>query len=409
MSDNQQRSLRSSDLKARTLQQDLELSRSELLTLQSEFEGYKASISSVRRQQKSRSDESSLEIEKNERLRLEKLVEQLRSKLQETSDNLQVAHSEKEVMSEELERLQMRHSQVVSDLHDTEHQWRSRFDQFSLEQSSNSTEHVETIKQLTMQNEMLTQTFKDQMKLLQEEHTRSMEMLQRQLDSQEHQVFQLETQLRSAPTPTLPNTASSSSIDEMANQVVEYVRDPRAVERQSGEGMENTDYDCRKQSIQSPLIPFEQLINSPQQDDTSSIKTIESDYEYTLKQNLAASQTKIEHLSELLNESEATVMRLTEQAKILKGEIRRMERNQEREKEISNMEYLKNIILKFLTLPVCDERVQLIPVLCTMLKFSPDEKDDLMKIASGGDGTGPPQGNGAAGWGTYLHRWSGLT
>ena len=43
---------------------------------------------------------------------------------------------------------------------------------------------------------------------------------------------------------------------------------------------------------------------------------------------------------QLLNESEATVMRLTEQAKILKEEIRRMERNQAREKEISNMEYL---------------------------------------------------------------------
>jgi hypothetical protein len=49
---------------------------------------------------------------------------------------------------------------------------------------------------------------------------------------------------------------------------------------------------------------------------------------------------------QLLNESEATVMRLTEQAKLLKGEIRRMTRNQERETSVSNMEYLKNIVLK---------------------------------------------------------------
>ena len=49
---------------------------------------------------------------------------------------------------------------------------------------------------------------------------------------------------------------------------------------------------------------------------------------------------------QLLNDSEATVMRLTEQAKILKEEIRRMERNQAREKEISNLEYLKNITYK---------------------------------------------------------------
>ena len=39
-------------------------------------------------------------------------------------------------------------------------------------------------------------------------------------------------------------------------------------------------------------------------------------------------------------------MRLEEQAKILKEEIRRLERNQQREKEAANMEYLKNILLK---------------------------------------------------------------
>ena len=39
-------------------------------------------------------------------------------------------------------------------------------------------------------------------------------------------------------------------------------------------------------------------------------------------------------------------MRLTEQAKVLKEEIRRQERNQQRENAISNMEYLKNVIFK---------------------------------------------------------------
>jgi len=47
-----------------------------------------------------------------------------------------------------------------------------------------------------------------------------------------------------------------------------------------------------------------------------------------------------------MNESEAHVMRLTEQAKILKEEIRRLERNVIREKETQNMEYLKNILMK---------------------------------------------------------------
>ena len=47
-----------------------------------------------------------------------------------------------------------------------------------------------------------------------------------------------------------------------------------------------------------------------------------------------------------MNDSEATVLRLTEQARILKEEIRRMERNQTRETAVSNMEYFKNIMFK---------------------------------------------------------------
>lgn len=38
-----------------------------------------------------------------------------------------------------------------------------------------------------------------------------------------------------------------------------------------------------------------------------------------------------------------------EQVKVLKEEVRRLDRNQEREKHLANMEYLKNIILKVCT------------------------------------------------------------
>ncbi|VDM91521.1 unnamed protein product [Litomosoides sigmodontis] len=55
---------------------------------------------------------------------------------------------------------------------------------------------------------------------------------------------------------------------------------------------------------------------------------------------------QLEHTRELLNESEATNARLTEQTKLLKEEIRRMERDRERENHLSNTEYLKNVIMK---------------------------------------------------------------
>lgn len=51
-------------------------------------------------------------------------------------------------------------------------------------------------------------------------------------------------------------------------------------------------------------------------------------------------------MRELLNESEATNIHLHEQLKLLKNEIRRMQRNEERADHLANNEYLKNIILK---------------------------------------------------------------
>ena len=52
----------------------------------------------------------------------------------------------------------------------------------------------------------------------------------------------------------------------------------------------------------------------------------------------------------------------------MKTEIRRLEKNQERKDNIHNLEYLKNVILKFMTLQPGTEKTGLIPVLETMLQ-----------------------------------------
>ena len=62
--------------------------------------------------------------------------------------------------------------------------------------------------------------------------------------------------------------------------------------------------------------------------------------------------------------------------------FQRLERNQEREKESANLEYLKNVILQFLKCRP-SEREHLVPVLTTMLKLSQDEKDLVIQQARG--------------------------
>lgn len=90
---------------------------------------------------------------------------------------------------------------------------------------------------------------------------------------------------------------------------------------------------------------------------------------------------RLNNTTELLNESELNNVRLSEQVTLLKDEIRRLERNIERTESISNFEYLKNIILKFFILKTSVERLQLIPVLVTMLKLSPEEQEQLTHVA----------------------------
>uniref|UniRef100_A0A0R3RHD9 GRIP domain-containing protein n=1 Tax=Elaeophora elaphi TaxID=1147741 RepID=A0A0R3RHD9_9BILA len=93
---------------------------------------------------------------------------------------------------------------------------------------------------------------------------------------------------------------------------------------------------------------------------------------------------QLEHTRELLNESEATNARLVEQTKLLKEEIRKMERDRERENHLTNTEYLKNVIMKFIAPEkVTDERGHLIPVLTTMLKLNSDEVSLLNQVVEG--------------------------
>ena len=65
-----------------------------------------------------------------------------------------------------------------------------------------------------------------------------------------------------------------------------------------------------------------------------------------LRRELAKAKKTIRDVTELLRECEEAGVRLREQAKLLKEEIRRLERNREREEGVSNMEYLKNVVLK---------------------------------------------------------------
>ncbi|KAJ3333302.1 GRIP and coiled-coil domain-containing protein 2 [Blyttiomyces sp. JEL0837] len=82
---------------------------------------------------------------------------------------------------------------------------------------------------------------------------------------------------------------------------------------------------------------------------------------------------KFEQISEMLAEAEIENQKLQEQERILKEEIRELERKERRSETLikqQNVEYLKNVLLSFLETEI---KEPLIPVIAKVLELSPDE------------------------------------
>uniref|UniRef100_A0A8C3LQY1 GRIP and coiled-coil domain containing 2 n=1 Tax=Chrysolophus pictus TaxID=9089 RepID=A0A8C3LQY1_CHRPC len=356
----------------------------EQASVTSEFESYKVRVHNVLKQQKNKSaSQAETEGAKQEREQLEMVIEQLKVKLQETQHNLQMNAAEFQALQSEHDTLLERHNKMLQETVAKEAELREKFCTIQSENMVMKTEHAQALSQLTAQNEALRNNFRDQVRNLQEEHRKTVETLQQQLSRVEAQLFQLKSE-PSTRGPAVSNPVPKN-LRERRNTDLP-VLDVHAVAREEGEGMETTD--TESVSSASTYIPsLEQLLNSPEtKPETSQWQTELTKDE--LIEKLSTTTKSADHLNELLRESEATNAILMEQIKLLKSEIRRLERNQEREKSVANLEYLKNVLLQFIFLKSGSERERLLPVIDTMLQLSPEEKGKLVAIAQGRWGSG---------------------
>ncbi|KAJ8916179.1 hypothetical protein NQ315_016318 [Exocentrus adspersus] len=134
-------------------------------------------------------------------------------------------------------------------------------------------------------------------------------------------------------------------------------------------------------------VPLERLLGS------------DSDQELVhVRKQLVEQESKLLHLTALLADTEQDLAKHVQMNKLLKEEIRRQQRSEEREKHAENLEYLKNVVFKFVTLHSGDERSRMVPVLNTILKLSPEETQKLNIVARGDSGI--------KGWTNYLPTWS---
>lgn len=162
---------------------------------------------------------------------------------------------------------------------------------------------------------------------------------------------------------------------------------------------------------QSPTQVTTNHQRSPSESSTISLSNtsgqhISSAAAFSQSLELQKQLKKVAHLTELLNESEASVERMSDQSVVLKEEIRRLEASWDQTS--NNMDYLKNILIKFFRLPAGGEKEQLVPVLTMLLKLSQDEKAIVQQISQGGSGGDAASVPAASNWSSYMPRWSGL-
>ncbi|XP_012662459.2 GRIP and coiled-coil domain-containing protein 2 [Otolemur garnettii] len=395
-----QRTLSAYQQRVTMLQEESCAAKAEKAAITSEFECYKVRVHNVLKQQRKKSvSQAETEGAKQEREHLEMLIDQLKIKLQDSQNNLQINVSELQTLQSEHDTLLERHNKMLQETVSKEAELREKLCSIQSENMTLKSEHAQTVSQLTSQNEVLQNSFRDQVRHLQEEHRKTVETLQQQLSKVEAQLFQLKNE---------PPTRSPAS----SHQPMKNLRDRRnadlplldmhTVTREEGEGMETTDTESVSSSS-THTQSLEQLLNSSETKFEPPLWHAEFTKE-ELVQKLSSTTKSADHVNSLLRETEATNAILMEQIKLLKNEIRRLERNQEREKSVASLEYLKNVLLQFIFLKPGSERERLLPVIDTMLQLSPEEKGKLAAIAQGEE----ENASRSSGWASYLHSWSGL-
>ncbi|XP_018423696.1 PREDICTED: GRIP and coiled-coil domain-containing protein 2, partial [Nanorana parkeri] len=379
------------------LQEECTAAKAEQATVTAEFESYKVRVHNVLKQQKNKSaSQAEHEAFKQEREHLQTMLDQVKNKLQEAQHSLQMNTAELQALQSEHDMLLERHNKMLQETVTKEAELREKLCTVQSENMVLKTEHAQEVSQLSAQNEAQRNNFRDQVRRFQDDHRKTVETLQQELSKVEAQLFQVKSEV----TLTSQQQPVKSLRERRPTDLP--VLDLYSVAREEGEGMETTDTDSVS-SANTHIASLEQLLSS------SDLKTEPPQWQpeisrEELTEKLNTASKSVDHLSGLLHETEATNAMLMEQITLLKNEIRRLERNQEREKSVANLEYLKNVLLQFIFLKAGSERQRLLPVIDTMLQLSPDEKGKLYAIAQGEEESAAQP----AGWASYLHSWSGL-
>ncbi|XP_011299906.1 GRIP and coiled-coil domain-containing protein 2 [Fopius arisanus] len=345
------------------LNENLEYSKSDIEALRGEFEGYKRRAQSVLRNKQSQSKESGLNGRSISEIEGE--LNHLRSQLSQLQEKLEVRGGEIKSLSTDLSLVREERDSV----RDSARELGKKLSGLSQDHSTLREQYrmqlavVDRIKEeFEDKEEGLKRHYETQISTLEDRHHLEVEKLRS--DLMKLSRIERNSEFRSDP--------ENSSRNDM------YL-----LEREDGEGSESVEsYTIGGSSTEKQrrpsLMPLEELLNSSDDIPRSSGPALPLKVD---RQELELSERRVKHLTALLADAERDVAKLNQMNQMLKEDIRRQQRSVEREHHANNFEYLKNVIMKFVTLKNGDEKSRLIPVLNTILKLSPEESQQLDQVA----------------------------
>ncbi|XP_055381008.1 GRIP and coiled-coil domain-containing protein 2-like [Condylostylus longicornis] len=346
----------------------------DLENVRKEYASYKIRAQSILRENQNKETSRERELEE-ELTTIQANFEAVNVKFQKNSEIIDVQERKIMELKEEKEQVQNRAKEIMDLLEES----REQYDLLLEENRKQSKDYQESLKAHRLQIETLTNCYKDQIVEIEQKHSSI--------------ISEITKNNNAAPVSRIGPFGSSGSGEQSQKSSDEQKVEMLLMEREDAEGSEAS-YTLPKRKISTrskhDVIPLDELLNSSFDDNVEELaeentKMSAENQVTILKEKLQSEETKNKHLTSLLSETEQDLIKYTQLSEILKEELRRHERTLEREKHMHNSEYLKNVIIKFLTLSSGDERTRLVPVLNTILRLSPDETTVLQNVAKGSD------------------------
>lgn len=353
----------------------------EIESLRAEFASYKIRAQGVLRQSQTKDLSKEQELQ-DEVMTMQKSLENFKEMNGKITSELESLKKNYDDIVEDKVRLQGRCKDLLETLE-------RQSDEVLEENRKRNQQHDESIKAYQLQIDTLNAFFKKKIQESEASNTNAITELQAKIARLEKASAAL-----AAPQVTSayePNVFQLRSEEQKMSMLLIDREEAEGSEDQSSQSSTFQIQPRRKISKGRELMPLDELLNSSFDDNSNEIneETISnfsspSEALELTKSKLMKEENRVAHLTTLLADAEKDLARMQQLNELLKEEVRRQQRNFDREEHIKNSEYLKNIIVKFVTLNNGDEKQRLIPVLNTILKLSSEENALLQNACKSG-------------------------